>query len=123
MKTIRKKLKKDFSNCTLPIKEVHVGSRMEVNPTEIVMITADISYSKLYLENGQKVMVSTNIQKLEERFLPFSNIVRIHRSTMINTQFLKYVDGSKAVLTNNLQCVISRRKKNDLFQAIQKTNN
>lgn len=122
MKTIRKTLKKDYNSCISPFKDVHVGSRMEVNPTDIVMITADISYSYLYLKSGQKVIVSTNIQKLEERFLPFRNMVRIHRSTMINTQFLKYVDGSSAFLTNDMQCVISRRKRNDLLNAIQRIN-
>jgi DNA-binding LytR/AlgR family response regulator len=122
MKTIRKTLKKDYNSCISPFKDVHVGSRMEVNPTDIVMITADISYSYLYLKTGKKVIVSTNIQKLEERFLPFRNMVRIHRSTMINTQFLKYVDGSSVFLTNDMQCVISRRKKNDLLNAIQIIN-
>jgi len=86
------------------------------------MIQADISYSYLYLKSGRKVIVSTNIQKLEERFLPFRNMVRIHRSTMINTQFLKYVDGTNAYLINDMHCVISRRKRNDLFQAIQIIN-
>lgn len=119
MKTIRKTLKKDYISCISPFRDVHVGSRMEVNPTDIVMITADVSYSYLFLKSGQKVIVSTNIQKLEERFLPFRNMVRIHRSTMINTQFLKYVDGVNAILVNNIQCIISRRKRNDLINAIQ----
>lgn len=123
MKTIRKTLKKDYNSCISPFKDVHVGSRMEVNPTDIVMITADISYSYLYLKSGQKVIVSTNIQKLEERFLHFRKMVRIHRSTMINTQFLKYIEGSNAFLVNDMQCVISRRKRNDLLNAIQIINN
>ena len=122
MKTTRKKLTKDFNHCISPFNDVHVGSRMEISPTEIVMIQADISYSYLYLKSGRKVIVSTNIQKLEERFLPFRNMVRIHRSTMINTQFLKYVDGTNAYLINDMHCVISRRKRNDLFQAIQIIN-
>jgi DNA-binding LytR/AlgR family response regulator len=122
MKTIRKTLKKDYSSCISPFKEVHVGSRMDINPADIVMITADISYSYLYLASGQRVIVSTNIQKLEERFLPFGNMVRIHRSTMINTQYLKYVDGANAFLINDIQCVISRRRKNNLINSIQIIN-
>ena len=122
MKTIRKKLEKNFTKTMCPFTEVHVGSRMEISPTDIVMIKADISYSYLYLKTGRRIIVSTNIQTLEERFLPFRNMVRIHRSTMINTQFLKYVDGTNAFLVNDMQCVISRRKRNDLFQAIHIIN-
>lgn len=121
MKTLRKKLTKDFTESISPFTSVHVGSRLEFFPTEIVMIEADVSYSFLYLKNGQRIIVSTNIQKLEERFLPFRNMVRVHRSFMINTHFLKYVDGTNAFLVNDMQCVISRRKRNDLINAIQIT--
>jgi DNA-binding LytR/AlgR family response regulator len=122
MASIRKKLSKDFSNAVSSFSAVHVGSRLEFHPSDIVMIEAEISYSYLYLSSGKKIIVSTNIQKLEERFLPFINMVRVHRSFMINTQFLKYVDGVNAHLTNDMQCVISRRKRNDLFNAIQINN-
>jgi DNA-binding LytR/AlgR family response regulator len=122
MKTLRKKLIKDSIEIIAPFTSVHVGSRLEFCPAEIIMIQADISYSYLYLRNGRKIIVSTNIQKLEERFLPFRNMVRIHRSFMINTQFLEYVDGVNAFLVNDIQCIISRRKRIDLFKAIQINN-
>ncbi len=119
MKTKRKKLSKTYVAGIAPFIAVHVGSRLTIDPAEIVMVEADISYSYLYLKNGRKIIVSTNIQKLEERFLPFSNMVRVHRSTMINTQFLKSVNGVYACLDNNLSCVISRRKREDLNRAMQ----
>jgi two-component system, LytTR family, response regulator len=122
MKTSRKKICKTFEYHPIPICSVHVGSRLEFYPSDIVMIEAEISYSYLYLSSGKKIIVSTNIQKLEERFLPFRNMVRVHRSTMINTQFLKSVNGAYACLDNNLRCVISRRKRIDLFNAIQINN-
>lgn len=119
MSTSRKKLTKNFTESISPFTSVHVGSRLAFFPTDIVMIQADISYSFLYLKNGKRIIVSTNIQKLEESFLPFRNMVRVHRSFMINTHFLKYVDGTNAFLVNDMQCVISRRKRMDLFNAIQ----
>lgn len=122
MSTSRKKLTKNFTESISPFTSVHVGSRLEFFPTDIVMIQADISYSFLYLKNGKRIIVSTNIQKLEERFLPFRNMVRVHRSFMINTQFLKYVEGANAFLVNDMQCIISRRKRIDLFNAIQINN-
>lgn len=123
MKTIRKKIQKtDFDSTVSPFQMVHVGSRMSIEPADIIMISADISYSYIHLSNGKRIIVSTNIQKLEERFLPFINMVRVHRSFMINTQFLKHIDGVNAFLVNDIQCIISRRKRNDLFKAIQVNN-
>jgi two-component system LytT family response regulator len=102
--------------------QVHVGSRTYIEPTEIIMISADINYSYIYLSNGKKIFVSTNIQKLQERLLGVKNIVRVHRSFIINTKYLKYVDGVNAYLINDNQCIISRRKRNDLFNTIRINN-
>lgn len=120
MKATRKKVNKDFNKSSSNLGAVNVGSKTSLFPSEIVMIKADTSYSYLFMVDGQKIMVSTNIQKLEERFLHCQSIVRVHRSFLINTQFLKFIDGPNAILVNDIRCVVSRRKRNDLFQAIQK---
>lgn len=122
MKTTRKRINKDFTIQPSNFMAVNVGSKTAIFPYEIVMIKADTSYSYLFMTDGRKIMVSTNIQKLEERFLHCQSIVRVHRSFLINTQFLKFIDGKNAVLANDIQCVISRRKRNDLFNAIQINN-
>lgn len=122
MKTQRKKLEKLNLTQQSPFLEIHVGSRTYLQSAKIVMIAADISYSYIYLSDGKRIIVSTNIQKLEERFLQHENMVRVHRSFMINTQYLQHVDGVNAFLINDIQCVISRRKRNDLFNVIQINN-
>lgn len=122
MKTPRKKVNKDFTIQPSHFVSVNVGSKTAILPSEIVMIKADTSYSYLFMDDGRKIMVSTNIQKLEERFLHYQNIVRVHRSFLINTHFLKFVDSKNAFLANDIQCQISRRKRNDLLNAIQISN-
>ena len=87
------------------------------------MVCADINYSCIHLNNGKRITVSINIQKLEERFLPFLNMVRVHRSYMINTRYLQHLEGSCAKLTNNLECTISRRKMSNLRMIIQTEEN
>jgi DNA-binding LytR/AlgR family response regulator len=100
-------------------KRIHVGSRTHLLPKDIVMVSADLNYSYIHLNNGRRITVSTNIQKLEERCLPFLNMVRVHRSYMINTRYLQYLEGSCAKLTHNLECTISRRKMPNLMMIIQ----
>lgn len=120
MKTLRKKIQRiNFESSISPFSAVHIGSRLHINPAEIVMVQADINYSNIHLSNGKRLFVSTNIQKLEERFLPYFNIVRVHRSFLINTIYLMHIEGSNGFLTNNKQCLISRRKKINLLNLIQ----
>ena len=119
MKTQRKKIEKIQTSSEMTFNAVHVGSRMEIFPSDIIMISADISYSFIHLSDGKRIIVSTNIQKLEERLLPFRNMVRVHRSYMINTEFLNSSTETTAFLKNDLSCTISRRKKINLENALK----
>lgn len=119
MKTQRNKIGMNTSPNISPFCSIHVGSRLYIKPAEIVMISAEISYSFIYLLNGKRILVSTNIQKLQERFLGVQSMVRVHRSYIINTIFLKHVEGVNVYLENDNQCIISRRKRVYLFNTNQ----
>ncbi len=106
-----------LSNLKRKVK-IHVGSRTLLSPEEIVMISAEISYSYIHLSDGRRIIVSTNIQKLQERLLGFRQMVRVHRSFIINVNYLKTFDDKNAALRNNLSCPISRRKKVNLDMAL-----
>ncbi|WP_304232470.1 LytTR family DNA-binding domain-containing protein [Jiulongibacter sediminis] len=101
-----------------PFEMIHVGSRTELLPSEIVLISADISYSYIHLSDGRKLLVSTNIQKLQERLLGIKEMARVHRSHMINVNYLKTFDEKRVALKNNLSCPIPRRKKINLENAL-----
>ena len=118
MKTRNKILEPNPSICSSAFSQVHVGSRTYIKPAEIILISADISYSYIHLSNGKKIIVSTNIQKLQERLLGVRNMVRVHRSHIINVDYLKTFNETKAALKNNLSCPISRRKKINLENAL-----
>jgi two-component system, LytTR family, response regulator len=119
MRTIRKKIVKDYSLIQQsPFTEVHVGSRTHIQPSDIVLVSADISYSYIHLSDGSRIIVSTNIQKLEERFLAFQNMVRVHRSYMINTDYFLNIQGNKVLLTNDIECTVSRRKRENLLDLV-----
>lgn len=117
MKT-RKKIETECPFSMSPFVQVHMGSRTYLKPAEIVLISADISYSYIHLSNGKKIIVSTNIQKLQERLVGVQNMVRVHRSHIINLNYLKTFDQKRAALKNNLSCPISRRKKINLENAL-----
>lgn len=96
---------------TLPTEhEIHVGSRTYFLPESIVMIEAELNYSLIYLTNGRKCMVSICLKRLEERFAGVSSFTRVHRSFIVNTDYLKSVNQGQVVMEHNLKCLVSRRK-------------
>lgn len=91
-------------------EHIHVGSRTHIQPETVVMIQADINYSLIYLLNGNKVIVSTCLKKLENRFAPIDSFARVHKSFIVNLNYLKSYEEGQFLLENDLKCVVSRRK-------------
>lgn len=91
-------------------ENIHVGSRTYVPPETIIMIQADINYSLIHLLNGDKVIVSTCLKKLENRFAPIDSFARVHKSFIVNLDYLKSYEEGQFLLENDLKCVVSRRK-------------
>lgn len=91
-------------------EHIHVGSRTHIQPDRVVMIQADINYSLIYLLDGNKVIVSTCLKKLENRFSPIDSFARVHKSFIVNLDYLKSYEEGQFLLENDLSCVVSRRK-------------
>lgn len=90
---------------------------------EITHIMAEGDYTMVYLCNGSKGLVSKSMKEWEDR-LPESYFCRIHRSSIVNTEYInqidKYFNNSYKVSLKGVSepLVISRRyakKIKDLF--------
>jgi two-component system LytT family response regulator len=81
----------------------------------IVRVEAVSSYSRLILGDGSQVLVSKVLRQMES-MLAGKGFVRVHRSDLINTAWIRTYNfyGDKVVLRNNDEIVISRRKKKEL---------
>ncbi|MBK6975907.1 MAG: LytTR family transcriptional regulator DNA-binding domain-containing protein [Cytophagaceae bacterium] len=91
----------------ISINTIHVGSRTYLSPDEIEFIQADFSYSHIFLKNGRRILVSTNLQKLQERF--GENMVRVHRSFLINPLAELTIYEKEFVSKSGNKGLISRR--------------
>ena len=96
--------------------DIHVGSRTHLPPETVVMIQADINYSLIYLLNGNKVIVSTCLKQLENRFAIIHSFARVHKSFLINLDYLKSYHEGHFLLENDLKCIVSRRKFKRLIE-------
>jgi two-component system LytT family response regulator len=93
--------------------EVDERSRF-VQIKTIVCISAAGDYSEIVTSDGQKALVMKSLKEWEER-LPDKQFTRVHRSTIINLEYIEHLDGwfnrSYKVQLRHLKepIVISRR--------------
>ncbi|MEA5401471.1 LytTR family DNA-binding domain-containing protein [Arcicella sp. DC2W] len=91
---------------------VNVGvDKIEVS--EIVMLQATINYTIIYLNNGKQYLSAKTIKSYED-LCEKDSFLRIHRSYIINTEYLTDYSfvNSYVVLSNTIKASISRRCKN-----------
>ena len=97
-----------FKKITIPsIDEVHF-----VHIDDIVRLQSDDNYTIFHKKDGKKIVASRTIKSFEEMFTPF-NFFRVHRSHLINLNYVKkFVKGSSyIIMDDNLKIEVSRRRK------------
>ncbi len=75
------------------------------------------SYTKFYLINGQKIVVSKLLKEYEE-ILDNFHFFRVHQSNIINLEHIKrYVkgDGGQIWMNDNVEIEVSRRRKEEFL--------
>lgn len=117
----KESIKKELPSALLKATEILGGyTKIEGNDSRtIIYIEAERVYSIFYLVNGEKVYVRKSLNYLEG-ILECAGIFRIHRSYMINAQWIKgiekekvyvewYVDGKK--VEKKILPIAQRRRK------------
>lgn len=86
----------------------------------VILLKADVNYTTFYLENGKAKVVAHTL-KFFEAFLQTHGFLRVHRSFMINPDYLQEYNEEQdiIILTNGLQATISRRKKVALRELVK----
>jgi DNA-binding LytR/AlgR family response regulator len=89
------------------------SSKVLIN--NVVLLKGDINYTTFYLKNGNTKVVARTL-KFFEAYLQTHGFLRIHRSYIINPNFIKECSESHDFLTmiNGLKANISRRRKHTL---------
>lgn len=101
-----------------------IGSKMQfLKINKLVLIQSDGDYTNINLNNGQHGLVNKTMKEWEER-LPDNHFVRVHRTSIINTEYIENIEkwfnySYRATLKGIEEpVVISRRyakKLKDLF--------
>ncbi len=111
---------KTFDRITLNTTSGHVFAQTE----EITRIETYGNYSFVYVESGERHLVSRNLKEFEE-MLPEPTFFRIHQSHMVNTLFVKKVikeDGDLVVMMDGMKIPIARRRKDEFVNLVLRKN-
>ncbi len=92
-----------------------------VKINEILHVDADGSYAKLYLIDGTNMLVSKKLKYFEDLLSNQSNFYRIHRSHLINIEFIEKYNRheSEITLENNSKLKVARDNKVEFEEKIK----
>lgn len=92
-----------------------------VSIDDIIHIEADSNYSIFYLANREKITVSKVLKEYEE-ILPAHQFVRVHKSSIVNLNYLKAYNsrnGLEVMLKNGEKIAVSRRRASDFAEKLK----
>lgn len=92
-----------------------------VNIDDIIHIEADSNYSIFHFANKDKITVSKVLKEYEE-ILPDNQFVRIHKSSIVNLNYLKEYNsknGLEVILKNGDRIAVSRRRASDFVERVK----
>ena len=92
-----------------------------INVDDIIHIEADSNYSVFYLTNNEKITVSKVLKEYEE-ILPDDQFVRIHKSSIVNLNYLREYNsknGLEVILKNGDKIAVSRRRASDFAEKVK----
>ena len=91
---------------------------VKVKTSSILYIQADSNYSMIYLENGEKHLISKPLKSVED-ILPKQNFLRIHRSYIVNTKKIQRISRDYVTIRET-ELPLSRRMRDQLLKEIKR---
>jgi DNA-binding LytR/AlgR family response regulator len=87
----------------------------KISINNVVLLKGDVNYTVFHFLHGKEKMVARSI-KFFEKFLETHGFLRIHRSFMVNPNYIEMYNAEKEILTmrNGQEANISRRRKHTL---------
>ena len=89
-----------------------------VSLSEIIYLSSDRSYTTVYFDGGDKIVL-TNKSLTEFESLLEPDFFRIHRSYLVNTAHIdsfSNIDGGIVIMKNGDELLLSRRKRDSFFE-------
>jgi two-component system LytT family response regulator len=93
-------------------------SALVLDLSEVVWIEAEDYYAAIHVST-RKFLVRESLASLESRLNP-TRFVRIHRSAIVNLDFVRQLHDSAVLLRNGTELPVSRRRREQVAEAIRR---
>ena len=106
---------------SLRLRFPHGGRMTVVHPAEITRLEAISNYTRVYLQDHPPVLMAKVLRAYDVMLRPYG-FVRIHRSHLVNRQFVESVLFEGYIeMKDKSKIEISRRRKDMVMQQLKKT--
>ncbi len=109
---------KEFNKIALPTMD---GFQLE-RINNIIYCQAEENYTKIFTTRGESIIVTKTLKSVEE-LLPESIFFRIHKSYLVNLNYIKSYSKSnryKVTLENGVKLDVATRRNEDFVKALTK---
>ena len=92
---------------------------------KVVLFKSDINYTEIYLEGGERMIVSKTLKEMEKQLMGNNSFIRTHKSFMVNLAHVVsfQVNTSMTIqLSNGEVATISRRRKDNFLTHYRQIN-
>lgn len=86
-----------------------------VEMNDIIMLEAEGAYTQVYLNNQSKLLVSRKIKFFEDMLAKRKNFFRIHRSYLVNLNYIKKYNRSESIVITDIgqSLPVSKERKKE----------
>lgn len=109
----------------LPAKKIVLSTADKIHVlkvADIVRCEAADTYTMFYLQHGEEIVVTKTLKDYEDLLSEF-NFLRIHRSHLVNMQYVnsfEKAEGGYVNLSNGTKVPVATRKKDELLRWLQR---
>ncbi len=93
--------------------------------SDIIRCESDNNYTVFYTNNNEKIMVSQTLKQYDNMLAKY-NFIRIHKSHLVNTKYIKQYSKKNAgylLLADNTKVPVSVRKRDIVLNTLKNINN
>ena len=106
---------------TIMMRKIYLPGKSEFEVYDVVRIESCSNYSKIYVSTRRHPIVVAKILSYFEESLPGELFTRVHRSHLVNKNFICRMEhcqekGTRLILSNGEAIKVSRRKKSDFIK-------
>lgn len=116
-----------LENPAEPVRRIfihHFDHLSIVNINEVFFLEAENSYTRFNVRDGRKILSSESLKTYDEMLSGHSDLIRVHRSYMVNKNYVKEIRHDKhlwfAQMANGSLVEVSRLKKDWVMAELAK---